>query len=162
MRGAPPFDLEEVMRTEETARRLVWHGMLLFLLGLVTGLAEPQFKSVRMALAAHLEGVMNGIFLIALGAVWDKLRFSARQSRGLLDGTLWNLKATVLAAVFGTAALSPITSAGQHGQPWQEHLITIAFISVGVAIITCAVVVLVAARQPAPPQGSPHAAQRAS
>ena len=105
---------------------------------------------------------MNGIFLIALGAVWDKLRFSARQSRGLLDGTLWNLKATVLAAVFGTAALSPITSAGQHGQPWQEHLITIAFISVGVAIITCAVVVLVAARQPAPPQVSPHAAERAS
>ena len=103
-------------------------------------------------------GVMNGIFLIALGAVWDKLRFSARQSRGLLDGTLWNLKATVLAAVFGTTALSLITSAGHHGQPRQEHLITIAFISVGVTIITCAVVVLVAARQPVPPQ----AAQRAS
>jgi hydroxylaminobenzene mutase len=154
------------MRTEETARRLVWHGMLLFLLGLLTGLAEPQFKGLRMALAAHLEGVINGIFLIAIGAVWDKLRFSARQSAAAywtaLYGTYGNWAATVLAAVFGTAALSPVTSAGQHGQPWQEHLITIVFISVGVAIITCAVVVLVAARQPAPPQVSPHAAERAS
>jgi hydroxylaminobenzene mutase len=34
--------------------------MFLFLLGLITGLAEPQFKSLRMALAAHLEGIMNG------------------------------------------------------------------------------------------------------
>ena len=105
---------------------------------------------------------MNGIFLIALGAVWDKLRFSARQSASAywtaLYGTYGNWAATVLAAVFGTTALSLITSAGHHGQPRQEHLITIAFISVGVTIITCAVVVLVAARQPVPPQ----AAQRAS
>jgi (hydroxyamino)benzene mutase len=98
------------LRIEETARRLVWHGMLLFLLGLVTGLAEPQFKNVRIALAAHLEGVMNGIFLIALGAVWDKLRFSARQSAAAYWTALYgNWMATVLAAVFGTAALSPIT-----------------------------------------------------
>ena len=47
---------------DDTKRRLVWHGMLLFLLGLLTGLAEPHFANLRMALAAHLEGVMNGIF----------------------------------------------------------------------------------------------------
>jgi hydroxylaminobenzene mutase len=38
--------------------------MYLFLLGLLIGFAE-------MALAAHLEGLMNGTFLIALGAVWQ-------------------------------------------------------------------------------------------
>jgi hypothetical protein len=46
-------------------RRLMWHGILLFLLGLVTGLAEQRFTNPRMGLAAHLEGVMNGTFLIA-------------------------------------------------------------------------------------------------
>ncbi len=42
--------------------------MFLFLIGLLTGFVEPQFTNVRMGLAAHLEGVMNGIFLVALGA----------------------------------------------------------------------------------------------
>ena len=40
-------------------RRLMWHGMFLFLLGLLTGFAESHFTNVRMGLAAHLEGVMN-------------------------------------------------------------------------------------------------------
>ena len=52
-----------------TNRQLMWLGMLLFLLGLLTGLAEQHFTNVRMGLAAHLEGVMNGIFLVALGAI---------------------------------------------------------------------------------------------
>ena len=43
-------------------RRLMWHGMFLFLLGLITGLVEQHFTNIRMGLYAHLEGVMNGIF----------------------------------------------------------------------------------------------------
>jgi (hydroxyamino)benzene mutase len=144
------FDQEEAVSIEDTKRRLVWHGMLLFLLGLLTGFAEPQFKNLRMGLAAHLEGVMNGTFIIALGAVWGELRFSARQSVAAfwtaLYGTYANWAATTLAAVFGTAALSPITSAGQHGQPWQENVITVAFMTVAVAIVACAVLVLRGAR----------------
>jgi hypothetical protein len=33
----------------------MWHGMLLFLLGLITGLLEQRFTNVRMGLSAHLE-----------------------------------------------------------------------------------------------------------
>ena len=55
-------------------RRLMWHGMLLFLLGLITGLLEQRFTNVRMGLSAHLEGVMNGILLLALGAAWNEVR----------------------------------------------------------------------------------------
>ncbi|MBQ0725570.1 MAG: hypothetical protein KBT50_07095 [Cycloclasticus sp.] len=62
---------------ETLKRRLIWHGVLLFLLGLLTGLIETQFVNVRMALAAHLEGVMNGVFLIALGAIWYEIKLSA-------------------------------------------------------------------------------------
>jgi hypothetical protein len=43
-------------------RRLMWHGMCLFLIGLLTGFVEQRFTNMRMALAAHLEGVMNGTF----------------------------------------------------------------------------------------------------
>ena len=63
---------------ESTGRRLMFHGMVLFLLGLGTGFAEQHFANVRMGLAAHLEGLMNGIFLLALGASWKEVRLSSR------------------------------------------------------------------------------------
>lgn len=59
---------------EGTNRRLMWHGMCLFLIGLLTGFAETHFTNMRMGLAAHLEGVMNGTFLVALGAVWSEVQ----------------------------------------------------------------------------------------
>jgi (hydroxyamino)benzene mutase len=57
-------------------RRLMWHGMFLFLLGLVTGLLEQRFTNMRMGLSAHLEGLMNGTFLVALGAIWSEVRLA--------------------------------------------------------------------------------------
>jgi (hydroxyamino)benzene mutase len=63
---------------EDTKRRLVWHGMFLFLLGLLTGFVEQKFNNPRMGLAAHLEGVMNGTFLLALSAGWAEVRLSRR------------------------------------------------------------------------------------
>jgi hydroxylaminobenzene mutase len=76
----------------ETAnRRLMWHGMLLFLLGLITGFLEQHFANVRMGLAAHLEGVMNGIFLLVLGAIWAQVQLP-RTAKG---GAYWT-------ALYGT------------------------------------------------------------
>lgn len=127
-------------------RRLMWHGMCLFILGLLTGFVEPQFTNVRMALAAHLEGVMNGTFLLALGAVWTEVRLSSRPKAiaywTALYGTYVNWFVTLLAAVFGTAALSPITAAGRRGLPWQETLITASFLSVGISIVASSLLVL--------------------
>jgi hydroxylaminobenzene mutase len=131
---------------EDSKRRLLWYGMFLFLLGLLTGLVEHKFTNVRMGLAAHLEGVMNGIFLLALGSVWTEVRLPSPVKVVAywcaLFGTYTNWACTLLAAIFGTAALSPISGAGHSGQPWQETLVTIGFICVAIAIITCAVLVL--------------------
>jgi len=127
-------------------RRLMWHGMFLFLLGLFTGFAETHFTNVRMGLAAHLEGVMNGIFLLALGAAWNELRLPPAAKTATywiaLYGTYMNWVFTMLAAIFGTAALSPITAPGYKGLPWQETLVTAGFMSVGLAIVACSVLLL--------------------
>ncbi len=120
--------------------------MLLFLLGLITGFVEPRFANMRMGLAAHLEGLMNGTFLVALGAIWLQVKLSPRTKDidywTALYGTYANWVVTILAAVFGTAALSPITGVGHHGQPWQESLITVGFMTVGVAIVLASVLIL--------------------
>ncbi len=127
-------------------RRLLWHGMFLFLLGLLIGFAEQSFKNPRMGLAAHLEGVMNGTFLVALGAVWTEVRLppglKVAAYWGALYGTYANWAVTTLAAIFGTAAMSPITAAGRSGQPWQEVLVTLGFVSVGILIVASSIVIL--------------------
>jgi (hydroxyamino)benzene mutase len=130
----------------EYRRRLLFHGIALFLIGLFTGLAEQHFTNVRMALAAHLEGVMNGIFLLAVGAVWNEVRLSSLLSRiaywALLSGTYGNWVVTTTAAILGTAALSPITSGGQSAAPGQEALVTIGFVLIGLAIILASALLL--------------------
>jgi len=124
----------------------MWHGMLLFLLGLITGLLEQRFTNVRMGLAAHLEGVMNGILLLALGAIWTEVRLfhpaKVTAYWAALYGTYANWLVTSIAAAFGTAASSPITSAGHSGQPWQESFVAVGFITVSVAIIATSILVL--------------------
>ena len=131
---------------EDSKRRLLWHGMFLFLLGLLTGFVEQNFNNPRMGLAAHLEGVMNGMFLIALGAVWMEIRLSpplkVAAYWGALYGTYANWAVTTLAAIFGTGAMSPITATGRSGQPWQEGLVTLGFISVGIAMVASSILVL--------------------
>lgn len=130
----------------ETKRKLLWHGMALFLLGLLTGLVEQQFANIRMALAAHLEGVMNGTFLLALGAIWNEVNLMSRAKAAaywaVLGGTYGNWVVTVLAAILGTSALSPITGA-DHGAPaWHELIVTIGFGGIGLAITSASVLVL--------------------
>jgi len=131
---------------EGTNRRLMWHGMFLFLLRLLTGFAEQQFANVRMGLAAHLEGIMNGTFLIVLGAVWIEVRLPPRTKAiaywAALYGTYANWFFTLLAAAFGTTVLSPITGAAHSAQPWQETLVGGGLQTVGIAIVVCSVLVL--------------------
>jgi (hydroxyamino)benzene mutase len=136
---------------ERNSRRLMFHGICLFLLGLLTGFAEQHFVNVRMGLAAHLEGVMNGIFLLALGAAWPNVKLSATASAVAfwitLYGTYMNWFITILAAIFGTAALSPITGVGHSGLAWQESLVTAGFMSVGIAIVLASAMVLFGLRK---------------
>lgn len=132
--------------------------MFLFLLGLLTGFVEQSFSNLRMGLAAHLEGVMNGIFLLALGAAWTEVRLSgplrAAAFWAALYGAYANWVVTTIAAIFGTAALSPVTAAGHAAQPWQEILVTLGFMSVGIAMVGSAVLMLWGFRRPTIEPGS--------
>jgi hydroxylaminobenzene mutase len=127
-------------------RRLMWHGMLLFIFGLFTGFAEAHVTNVRMGLAAHLEGVMNGTFLIAVGAIWNHVVLAPLPRTMAywlaLYGTYMNWVMTSVAAILGTAALSPVTAAGHSGSPLQERLVTVGFLSVGITIILSCLVML--------------------
>jgi hydroxylaminobenzene mutase len=125
--------------------------MFLFLLGLLTGFVETQLANPRMGLAAHLEGLMNGALLVVLGAIWAEVRLSASVKTTAfwmaLYGAYANWFTTALAAVFGTAALSPITASGHSALPWQEALVTTGFATVGLTMVIATVLILFGVRR---------------
>ena len=127
-------------------RRVMWHGMFLFLLGMLTAFVEPHVTNVRMGLAAHLVGLTNGIFLIALGAIWNEVTLSPGAKAIAFWTALWgtyvNWLFTVLAAMYGTGAVSPVLAPGRSAQAWQEDFVMAGFVSVFLAMLTSSVLVL--------------------
>ncbi len=128
------------------AQTLLGLGALLFFLGLLSGFVIPAMTNPRMGLSGHLEGVMNGTFLIVIGLAWHRLHLAQQLLTItyclLLYGTFANWLFIQLAAIFGTSAMTPIAGAGQEGQPWQETLITAGLFSVGIAmVVACGLMV---------------------
>jgi len=78
--------------------------------------------------------------------VWMEVRLSLKLKSAAywlaLYGAYVNWATTALAAAWGVGALSPITGAGHHALAWQETFVTAVFMSVGLAIVGSAVLVL--------------------
>jgi len=129
---------------------LVRAGFVLFTLALLTGFAVPAFLNQRMALAAHLTGVLNALILMALGLAWGLLAFSplqAKLTRGaFLYATYANWGTSCLAAAWGTNRLAPLSGAGYGAAPWKETLVQALQVSLAVAILAGAVLVVYALR----------------
>ena len=127
---------------QNAGRRLMRLGILLFFLGLLTGLIVPVLSNPRMGLSSHLEGLMNGMFLVILGLLWNRLRFSRLSSRVTfwlaLYGTYVNWATTLIAALIGAgASMMPMAAVGQKGTPLQELIINVGLVSLTLAIIAC-------------------------
>ena len=124
---------------EKTAQTLLGLGALLFFLGLLSGFAIPAMTNPRMGLSGHLEGVMNGTFLIVIGLAWSRLHLSpGYQSITywlLIYGTFANWLFVTFAAMFGTKAMTPIAASGHQGLAWQEGVVTIGLSSVGITMV---------------------------
>jgi hydroxylaminobenzene mutase len=138
------------METAVAARRLKFHGMLLFLVGLLTGFAIPALVNPRMGVSAHLEGVLNGTFLVGLGLVWKDIRLGPRA----LTATFWlalygawvNWASTALSAAWGTSGLTPLAGAGHTGAPWQEQVVAFGLYTLSLAIVASVALTVIGLR----------------
>src|SRR4051812_38110976 len=129
----------------DSKQGLIRHGITLFLAGLLTGFAVQAMANPRAGLSGHLEGVMNGTFLIALGCAWHELRHGARAGalvyRLVLFGTWANWTGTTLSGIFGTSKATPIAGAGHAGSAVQETLVFTILIAVGLSMVAAAGIV---------------------
>jgi hydroxylaminobenzene mutase len=132
---------------ERLGHRLLQYGMVLFLLGLLTGFVIPAMANARMGLSSHLEGVMNGMFLLVLGVVWPKLRLGSRASTTgfwlAVFGTYANWATTLAAGFMGAGEkMMPIAAKGHTGTDAQELLITFGLVALSVAMVAVSGLVL--------------------
>jgi len=137
--------MENLKLKKQQSDKLLFFGVLLFFLGLVIGLFVPMMANPRMGLSAHLEGVMNGIFLIVLGLIWNKLELSGRWLSVTywlsLYGTFANLFAVLTSAIFNSGKMMPLAG-GQEGKPIPEGLVSFLLLSLALAMLVICIFVM--------------------
>ena len=146
-------NVEEIPTHGQWGDRLLQLGVLLFLFGLITGFATPVAANPRMALTSHLEGVLNGMFLLIIGLLWPRLAIGPRSAGlvfGLLVyGTFANWGTTLVAALWGAGeTMMPLAGAGYTGTSAQELLITFGLLSLSVAMLVACPILLWGLRMP--------------
>ncbi len=122
-------------------------GALLFLIGLLSGVAVPFMENPRMGLSAHLAGVQNALFLLGVGAAWSHVhlhRTAAAIGVWLSVLSMYGFWFSLqLAAVWGTSRATPIAGAGFEGGVSQEAVVTLLLrASSGAAIVVAAIVLV--------------------
>jgi hydroxylaminobenzene mutase len=127
--------------------RLVWHGVFIFFIGLLTGLLVNHLHNPRMGMAAHVEAILNGMFLILYGGIiWNELRLSNRISKALLVfliyASYFNWFFILLAAIFGTSKLMPIAGKGYTAPDWHELIVNAGISTVVLSILLATVITL--------------------
>ena len=135
------------MRSEDAGRSMMWHGVFLFLLGLLTGFVIPALTSPRLGLSAHMEGLLNGMFLVLVGGVvWKELKLPDRPARAvfwlLLFAAYANWVFCFLAAVFGASEILAIAGAGYSATVWQEQLVSAGLGLGALSILLASILVL--------------------
>jgi (hydroxyamino)benzene mutase len=149
---------------QHSAHRLLQWGMGLFLIGLLTGFAIPLLANPRMGLTSHLEGLMNGMFLVLVGLVWTRLRVSDRTLRigywTVLFGAFANWAFTLAAGILGAGGTMMPLAAGEHiGSQVEEALIAAGLLSLSVAMLAALGIVLWGLRG-GPQAGEQHTVER--
>lgn len=127
--------------------RLLQLGVLIFLCALVVGLGVQHFAVPRLALSAHLLGIMQGLFLIAAGLVWPKLRLTRTMSRvafgAIVYGCFAAWTANLLGASWGAGnSMLPIAAGPARGSALQEGIIALGLRTAAVSLIASAVLML--------------------
>lgn len=133
------------------SRQILIHGMFLVLVGLVWGLVVPGTPHPRLALAAHIQFVTNGMLFIVLATAMLTLPHRVGiKSVWVMVVAAWLTWAMAISEVanswWGTTQMLPIAASqagAKGGDSWQEMIVALAHIGAGVGLIAGLVLLLV-------------------
>lgn len=123
-------------------------GLVLFLLGLLTGLAVPLLRNPRMGVASHMQGMTNGPMLIVVGLMWPHVHLPHGWEIVavvlLVYGTFANWLATQLGAMWGAGHKFAPGATGEHrATAGREKIVDLLLVTLAPAMIVATVVLIV-------------------
>jgi (hydroxyamino)benzene mutase len=132
-------------------QRLLQLGILLFLFSSLEGFVIPILSSPRIGLSVHTLSALQGVMLLAIGLLWNRLQLGPRASKfafwSLVYSALAILAAYVVASVLGVG-IETIRLMGElphglsQGSPLQEALIKLLAYSSAPTGLTAFVLIL--------------------
>jgi hydroxylaminobenzene mutase len=138
--------MENLISKKRQSHKLLFFGVLLFFFGLAGGLFIPLMANPRMGLSGHLEGIMNGIFLMVLGLMWSRLEISAKWLNITfwlsLYGTFANWVGVMIAAIFNSGKMMPLAN-GQQGSAFTEGIVSFLLASLSIAMLIVCVLICI-------------------
>jgi hydroxylaminobenzene mutase len=131
------------MSVQTGGRQILFHGMVLVLVGLVWGLVVPATPYPRLALGAHIQFETNGVLFIVLATLLLKLPHRVgRTSVFVMVLSAWLTWCMALSEVanawWGTTGILPIAASqagATGGAPWQELIVKVTHIAAGLGLI---------------------------
>ena len=121
------------------SKHLIRSGVMLVLFGLLTGFFVHGLALPLLGVAAHLIGIIGGIFLIAGGAAWPRLRLSRSASLAGSWMGIYGFYATwavyVLAGAWGAGGMFPLAAGQTRGTALQEGIIAGVMVTVALALV---------------------------
>lgn len=120
--------------------RLIFHGTVLVVLGLLSGFATAVVPAPNMALAAHTIGIIEGTLCIAVAFVWPILQSHGHQLTktryALLVGFYCNWIGAILAGVWSAKMMALVSAAEMPdiSSNWQE-LVVAVFLNASILVV---------------------------
>ena len=145
------------MAVRDGGRRILLHGLLLILVGLVWGLFVQLTPYPRLALTAHIQFLTNGLLLVVLAVLLLGLHpaVGSRSVRIMLLAAwlTWPMALSEVAnAWWGTNQMLPLAAAAAGatgGAPWQELTLQLTHVAAALGLIAAwALLVLGFVRRP--------------
>jgi hydroxylaminobenzene mutase len=120
--------------------RLIQVGVSLFLIALLTGLVVHKMPLPRLALSAHLLGIMQGTFLAIVGLLWPRLKLGRMSSKVtfvlIVYGCLAAWFANFLGAIWvAGGAMVPFAAGDARGSALQESIIKVGLRTAAASLI---------------------------
>lgn len=104
------------------------YALTLILISLVAAFFVPVTTVPRLALSAHTIGVLSGVLLIAIGAIWQHFQLTHGQRLGLQWSWIYSSYANwlgcLVGAIFGAGRMTPVASAGLEGAALPEAVVS--------------------------------------
>jgi (hydroxyamino)benzene mutase len=114
---------------------------------LIVGVVAPLLANPKLGFLCHVEGVLNGIFLIVLGLIWNIVAESNKCMTITfwlsIYGTFANWLGHMISALFNTGRHLTMATKDQAVPPLADDIVDFLLLSLTMAMFTISITVII-------------------